>query len=295
VTVNDIADQAAHKSIVIRPEIPRVSIVIPAKNEARNLEVILPALPIVHEVILVDGASVDGTVETAQAVLPSIVVVDQPRRGKGNALACGFAVATGDVIVMFDADGSADPEEIARFVGALVEGADFAKGSRFCSEGASEDITGLRRVGNWFLNTVTNLLFGTSFTDLCYGYNAFWRDIVPALELPPAFAAAQEDGRMLWGDGFEIETLLNCRAAGASLDIVEVSSIEKRRIHGESNLNARSDGLRVLRTILSERRRLARARRASRRPRKPAALTVIESPNAIETGGLMGFPAEEAV
>ena len=116
---------------------PRLSIVVPALNEARNLAAVLPTLPPAHEVILVDGGSVDGTVETAQATLPGIRVVRQLRRGKGNAMAAGFAQVTGDIVVMFDADGSADPAEIPAFVDALVGGADFAKGSRFCPGGGS--------------------------------------------------------------------------------------------------------------------------------------------------------------
>ena len=141
---------------------------VPALNEARNLAAVLPTLPDAHEVILVDGGSVDGTVETAQAVMPDIRVVRQLRRGKGNALAAGFAQVTGDVVVMFDADGSADPAEIPAFVDALVEGADFAKGSRFRPGGGSHDITPIRNAGNKFLNTVMNVSFRTRFTDLCY-------------------------------------------------------------------------------------------------------------------------------
>ena len=131
---------------------PRVSVVVPTRNEARNLEVVLPAIaavrPAVHEIIVVDGNSVDGTIETAQRVLPWVKVITQTRKGKGNAMACGFAAATGDVIVMFDADGSADPAEIPAFVRALVAGADFAKGSRFVRGGGSDDITLLRKTGN---------------------------------------------------------------------------------------------------------------------------------------------------
>ncbi|MET0989573.1 MAG: glycosyltransferase family 2 protein, partial [Glaciihabitans sp.] len=202
-----------------RPEklTPRISIVIPARNEARNLEVILPELPPVHQVILVDGHSVDDTIATAQRVMPDIEVIHQTRTGKGNALACGFAAVTGDIVVMFDADGSADPAEIPRFVAALVGGADVAKGSRFAPGGGSEDITHFRRLGNYGLNVLTNVLLGTKYTDLCYGYNAFWAHALPHLELPATTLPRRGDGTMHWGDGFEIETVLNCRFAAVGM------------------------------------------------------------------------------
>jgi glycosyltransferase involved in cell wall biosynthesis len=245
-----------------RPEklTPRISIVIPARNEARNLEVILPELPPVHQVILVDGHSVDGTIATAQRVMPDIEVIHQTRTGKGNALACGFAAVTGDIVVMFDADGSADPAEIPRFVAALVDGADVAKGSRFAPGGGSEDITHFRRLGNYGLNVLTNVLLGTKYTDLCYGYNAFWAHVLPRLELPATTLPRRDDGSMHWGDGFEIETVLNCRFAADGMRIVEIPSVERLRIHGESNLRAVRDGFRVLKTIWTERQRGRRVR-----------------------------------
>lgn len=244
-----------------RTSFPAVSVIVPTRNEARNLEVVLPAIaavqPAVHEIIVVDGGSVDGTIETARRVLPSAKIVLQTRRGKGNAMACGFAAATGDIMVMFDADGSADPAEIPAFVAALVAGADFAKGSRFALGGGSDDITLLRRSGNAGLNGIANALFGTSYSDLCYGFNAFWSDILPVLELPDVAMVAPADG-MLWGDGFEIETVLNCRIAAAGLRITEVPSVERQRMFGETNLRTFADGARVLRTLLAEHRRKTR-------------------------------------
>jgi glycosyltransferase involved in cell wall biosynthesis len=238
---------------------PKISIVIPARNEARNLEAILPRLPEVHEVILVDGHSVDGTVEVARRTSPGIKVVGQTRRGKGNALACGFAAATGDIVVMLDADGSADPSRIPAFVEALLAGADVAKGTRYASGGDGEDVTRFGAFGGAALKSMTNRLLRTADTDLCSGFNAFWADIVPALQLPAVDLPARTDGRMEWGDGFEIETVLSCRLAAAGLRITEVPSIERPRILGRSTLDAVSDGLQVLRTILVEKRRSARA------------------------------------
>jgi glycosyltransferase involved in cell wall biosynthesis len=231
---------------------PSVSVVIPALNEERNLPHVFPALPHdIDEVILVDGNSSDNTVSVAQDLRPDVRVIRQTRKGKGNALACGFAAASSDIIVMIDADCSTNPAEIPRFVSALVHGADFAKGSRFASGGGSGDITRIRRVGNRALNSAVNVAYRTRYTDLCYGYNAFWRRFLPILDLDPG----RHGSEPAWGDGFEVETLINVRVARAGLQIFEVPSYEQPRRHGSSNLRAFSDGVRVLRTVAAEWRR----------------------------------------
>jgi glycosyltransferase involved in cell wall biosynthesis len=220
----------------------RISVVMPALNEAPNLQYVLPYIsPIVSEVILIDGHSTDDTAAVAQQLLPTIRIIKQVGRGKGDALKAGFAACTGDIIVTLDADGSADPYEMPRFIEALLQGNDFAKGSRFIGDGGSHDITWLRRLGNYGLSLVVNVLFLTRFSDLCYGYNAFWRHCLDHLYIDC--------------DGFEIETLINLRLHLAKLKIVEVPSFEYRRIHGESNLHTFRDGWRVLRTIMKERTR----------------------------------------
>jgi glycosyltransferase involved in cell wall biosynthesis len=244
----------------------RLSVVIPALNEAKNIPLVLAALPAsVEEVIVVDGRSVDGTADAALAARPDARVLRQSRRGKGNALAAGLAAARGEYVVLLDADGSMDPAEVHRFVAALDAGADYVKGTRFRAPGGSADITVVRRLGNAGLNGLTNLLFGTRFTDLCYGYNAVRRDCVAALALPDPHHPAAE---AVWGDGFEIETLINIRAATGGLVIREVPSYEHPRRYGESNLNTCRDGLRVLRTIMRE--RLAGRRRGERPLRRQA-------------------------
>jgi glycosyltransferase involved in cell wall biosynthesis len=241
-----------------------VTVVIPALNEEKNLPLVAARIPAdVDEIVFVDGRSVDNTAVLAKELWPDGVHICQTRKGKGNALACGFEAASGDIIVMIDADGSTDPMEIPRFVGALVSGADFAKGSRFIQGGGSDDITRFRRLGNWGLNATVNALFSTRYTDLCYGYNAFWRRHLSVMKLP---ATNQEAAQ--WGDGFEIETLINVRVAASRLSIAEVCSYESCRVYGVSNLNAVRDGTRVLRTIRREfvaTRRMARSRRLSDR------------------------------
>ena len=238
---------------------PTVTVVIPAKNEAQNLPHVFAGLPSdIHEVILVDGDSTDNTVNVARRLRPDIIIIGQTRKGKGNALACGFAVATGDFIVMLDADGSNNPEEIPRFMTALREGADFAKGSRFMPGAGSSDISRIRQFGNFWLNKIVNYLYGTRYTDLCYGYNAFRRECLSVMDLEAGEPDDTDEGTMQWGDGFEVETLINVRIAKAHLRVAEVPSFERSRRFGASNLNAFSDGIRVLRTIHAERKRGSR-------------------------------------
>jgi glycosyltransferase involved in cell wall biosynthesis len=251
----------------------RVSVVIPTLNEAQNLPHVISRIPSwVNEVVLVDGNSVDGTVMVAQALWPnrhivlqerrrravpvpqdrrgqavSLRLVTQERRGKGAALRSGFAAATGDIIVMLDADGSTDPVEITAFVGALLSGADFAKGSRFLQGGGTTDMPIHRRLGNAAFVAMVRVLFGGQYTDLCYGYNAFWSWTVPLLNLD--------------GDGFEIETMMNIRALEAGLKIVEIPSFEAPRIHGVGRLRTIPDGWRVLKTVVRERLRPTQQRR----------------------------------
>jgi glycosyltransferase involved in cell wall biosynthesis len=220
-----------------------VSAVIPALNEAANLPHVFERMPsCVTEVIVVDGRSEDETIAVVRALRPDARILVQASPGKGVALACGVAAARGAIIVTLDADGSADAAEIPRFVAALIGGADFAKGSRCLPGGGSADLTRLRGAGNRFLCSSANLLYRTRYTDLCYGYNAFWRDCLDRLALD--------------GPGFEIEAQMAVRAAKAGLRVAEVPSWEHSRLHGLSNLRAVPDGTRVLRTIVRERFRM---------------------------------------
>jgi glycosyltransferase involved in cell wall biosynthesis len=222
-----------------------VSLLIPAKNEERNLAWVLARIPpIVDEIVLIDGRSTDRTVEVARAMRPDVVVVAERGRGKGAAVRTGIEAATGEFLVMIDADGSMDPAEISLFVEALENGADLVKGSRFLPGGGTTDMTRLRMCGNRALLGIANILFRTRFTELCYGYMAFRRSAILSLGLS--------------SDGFEIETEIVVRAALHRLTIAEIPSFESERRFGTSNLNTFRDGTRVLRTILSRRASWAR-------------------------------------
>jgi glycosyltransferase involved in cell wall biosynthesis len=227
--------------------IPSVSLVIPALNEAENIRLLLPTIPSwIDEVIVVDGRSTDNTIEVIQSFAQQyrLQLILEKRKGKGAALRAGFAAAQSDLIVAIDADCSMHPCEIPLLVAALTAGADFAKGSRFIQGGGTADMSWFRSLGNWGLTQIVNVLYRRSFTDLCYGYFAFWRRHLSVLD-PTC-------------DGFEVETFIKLQAIKARLRIAEVPSFETLRIHGVSNLHAVPDGIRVLRTILRERYAAAR-------------------------------------
>lgn len=216
-----------------------VSLVIPTLNEAGNIEAVLSQLSRFDDIILVDGHSQDDTVAIARSVRPDVKVLQRDPTGKGDALRAGFAAARGDVIVIMDADGSMDPAEIDMMVSTVGVGFDLVKGSRYACGGGSHDLTHVRDLGNAALCTLANRLFRTRWTDLCYGFLAFRRSCLPKMALTST--------------GFEIESEILVKAAMAGLRIAEVPSVEMPRLAGESHLDARRDGMRILRTMMLER------------------------------------------
>jgi glycosyltransferase involved in cell wall biosynthesis len=217
-----------------------VSVIIPTLNEADNLRHVLPRIPDwVQEVILVDGYSTDETIPIARELLPHIRILYQEGMGKGAALRTGMAAATGDIVVMLDADGSTDPAELPAFVGALLAGADIVKGSRFLQGGGTDDMPFLRQLGNWGFVILANALFHTQFSDITYGYRAAWRRCADSLALEI--------------DGWENESVGNVRAARLGLKVVEVASFEHRRLAGEAKLQTFPAGWVILKGILAER------------------------------------------
>jgi glycosyltransferase involved in cell wall biosynthesis len=245
-------------SLIHSDDAPRVSVVIAALDEEESLGYVIPRLPRgLYEVILVDGNSVDRTVATALELRPDIKIVFQPGRGKGDALRAGFAAARGDIVIAIDADGSTDPIEIPAFVGALLSGADYVKGSRFIPGGGTDDMTFTRKMGNLGLMTLTRALFGTRYTDLNYGFTGFWTRELSTLDLR--------------SEGFEIETEMNIRAAVAGLRVTEVASFEGPRVGGIAHLNPVRDGWRVLKEIIRQRLRPAKSSPSRAHPYGPEA------------------------
>ena len=258
--------------------VPTVSVVIPTLNEAANLRLLLPTLPTwIKEIVIVDGRSTDETVQVAEAFgqIRPVRVVLEPRKGKGAALRAGFNAASGDIIVALDADCSMHPCEIPLLTAALMAGADFAKGSRFLQGGGTADMSGFRALGNWGLTLVVKVLFGCAFTDLCYGYFAFWRCHLNVID-PTC-------------DGFEVETFIKLQALKAKLRIAEVPSFETLRIHGVSNLRAIPDGIRVLRTILRERLSSSRSAENSFGMADPRSLRRFAAAATAEADGALGL------
>jgi glycosyltransferase involved in cell wall biosynthesis len=215
-----------------------VSVIVCAKNEAENLHYVLPKIPKwVDEILLVDGNSCDQTVELAKKLCPTLRVLIQPRDGKGDALKYGVKHAKGELIVTLDADGSTDPEDLPRFIQPLLDGFDFTKGSRFLNSHLRMPVH--RRFGNRVLVITTNLLFGTKYTDVCSGFNAFRKQAFCKLNLIH--------------DGFEMEQEMNAKIKKTGLKVKEIACIDKGRNGGFSKVVSVKQGFRDFMVILKER------------------------------------------
>ncbi len=236
---------------------PTVSVVIPTLNEAGNIVHVLSQLAAFPDIVIVDGNSTDDTVALAREYRPDVRVIERPARGKGDALRAGFEAATGDIVVIMDADGSMDPREVGVFTSMIEIGFDLVKGSRYAVGGGSHDLTRVRSLGNAALCFLANWLFRTEWTDLCYGYLALRRSSIRLLGLT--------------ADGFEIESQILGHAAMAGLRIAEIPSIELPRVTGESHLSAPRDGLRIVRALLAA--RLAPRAQRNARALRPLAPT----------------------
>ena len=251
------------RTLIELPDMGRVSVLIPAKNEAKNIVVLLNdltnKLPGLNEVVVVD-ASGDETAQVARALGARVIIQDG--KGKGAGLRQAFAADYGgDIIVSVDADGSNRIEEIPRLVEKIIQGADIAKGSRFLKGGGSTDLTWIRKIGNRIFLSFVNRMWLTNYTDLCYGFIAYKKSVLATLA--PA----------LESEHFEVETEIFIKAHKLGLKVVEVPSVELSRRYGTSKLQGIHDSIRISKTILYELLTSARVACCPRRnwPTEPSA------------------------
>ncbi len=217
---------------------PLVSVIICTLNEEANVAEVIKKIPAwVSEVMLVDGYSKDNTVSIAKQTLPTIRVLYQPGRGKDDAMKYGFRNATGDIIVTLDADGSTDPAQIPEFIFYLINGYDFSKGSRFLKEDPVMPV--LRKFCNKMLALFTNLLYGTKYTDVCCGYNAFWKKCLEKME----FIDNQ----------FDYEPVLCAKIKKAGLKVAEVQCTDRGRKNGHSKLPMPTQGIKAVVAVIHQR------------------------------------------
>ena len=217
----------------------RVTALICTRDEAENLPHVLPLIPdFIDEVLMIDGHSIDETVAVARRLRPDIRALQQPGTGKGVALRYGVEQATGDIIVTLDADGETDPHELPRFLDALLAGGDFIKGSRFRDGWGNKPPH--RVFGNWVIARTCNLLYGTRFTDVCCGYNAFWRRMTDEVDIWAA-------------DGWNYEPLIVARLLRAGRDVRELGYPYQGRLSGDSKLPNWRQGLGAVWVLARER------------------------------------------
>jgi glycosyltransferase involved in cell wall biosynthesis len=175
----------------------------------------------------VDGHSRDATTEIAKKLCPRIRILYQPNKGKGDALKYGVSQASGDIIVTLDADGETPPEEIESFIKPLLDGNDFAKGSRLFRKRPQRMPT-YRWFGNKVLAFTCNILYGTRFSDICSGYNSFWKKEFFKLDL--------SYGENEVGCSMEQQMIVKAKKKG--MKIKEVSHSSDGRIAGKSVLGS---------------------------------------------------------
>jgi glycosyltransferase involved in cell wall biosynthesis len=214
----------------------KISLIVPTMNESKNIPYIFTKIPpIIDEIIVVDSSQ-DNTIEIIRSLIPHAKIFSTKPYGKGNALKIGFQNASGDILVMIDADGSMNPNEIPAFVKPLFNGYDAVQGSRIL--GGSEDLTLFRRIGNFVFVSLVNRLFNCKFTDICYGYRSYKKEVIEKFKLD--------------SDGFEVEAELTIKTRKNGFRILEIPSFEGKRIHGTSNLRTFKDGFLILLRIFKE-------------------------------------------
>ena len=220
-----------------------LTVVIPAYNEIATIEEIVgrvSAVDLVHEIIVVDDGSTDGTREKLVELdsPPKIrTIFHEQNRGKGAALSTGFRAATGDIIIIQDADLEYDPAQYPRLITPIAEGrADVVYGSRFAIGETRRVLLFWHSIGNRFLTLLSNMMTDLNLTDMETCYKAFRRDVIEDITI--------EEPR------FGVEPELTAKFAKKRLRIYEVGISYDGRTYDEGKKIGWRDGVSAIRCIL---------------------------------------------
>ena len=219
-----------------------VSIILTSFNEERNIENIIrdcqklkSLFPI--EIILVDAASKDKTVEIAKKLRVDKIIRFPFKRGKGADFWAGGLIANGDYIVQIDTDHQFQPNEIPLFVDALKKGAEVVIGTRFGGGNIEEgSVTFRNLLGNWIMSNATSLASGKKITDVMAGFKAFKKDALLALDLEERL--------------FEYEAEVVTKSCRMDTELIQIPITYTKRRGGTSGIRAIRDGFNVIKAII---------------------------------------------